>query len=40
MIHNISMIATEDDIILFGDDVSITLPSIFIQGNCHLGKLS
>ena len=38
MIHNIS-IATDDDIMQFGDDVNIN-PVIFIQGNYHLGKLA
>ena len=37
VIHNIS-IATDDDIIQFGDDVDI--PFIFIKGNYHLDKLS
>ena len=37
VIHNI-FIATDDDIIQFGNDVNIY--TIFIQGNYHLGKLS
>ena len=38
MIHNIS-IATDDDIMHFGDDVNI-YPVLFIQGNYHLEKLA
>ena len=37
VIHNIS-IATDDDIIQFGDDVNKY--TVYIQGSYHFGKLS